>query len=122
MKPICNICNIRPVQIKEKHKLTGLPIYRKICYNCHTSKRAMKKNITRLEAQEIVDGYNAVPYGTGSDLHTALSYDVSGNYFDFDMGLLEPGYSYAFKLSLYDEVIKSWQEQDAVFKFKVEEF
>ena len=24
-------------------------IYRKICYNCHTSKRAMKKNITRLE-------------------------------------------------------------------------
>ena len=70
----------------------------------------------------IVDGYNAVPYGTGSDLHTALSYDVSGNYFDFDMGLLEPGYSYAFKFSLYDEVIKSWQEQDAVFKFKVEEF
>ena len=63
MKPICNICNIRPVQIKEKHKLTGLPIYRKICYNCHTSKRAMKKNITRLEEVRKMSVTTAVSNG-----------------------------------------------------------
>jgi len=70
----------------------------------------------------IVDGYPAVPHGTGSDYHTGLSYDVSGNYFDFDMGLLEAGYSYGFRFSLYDDIAQSWQEQGAVFKFKVEEF
>ena len=27
---------------------------------------------------------------------------------------------YAFKFAFYDEQVKSWQEQDATFKFKVE--
>ena len=40
----------------------------------------------------VIDGYNAIPHGTGSDLQTLLSYDVSGNYFNLDMSLLEPGY------------------------------
>jgi hypothetical protein len=61
-----------------------------------------------------------VTYGTGSDFYTGLSYDVSGNYFDFDMSLLDPGYTYAFKFAFYDEQVKSWQEQDSTFKFKVE--
>ena len=47
----------------------------------------------------IIDGYEAIPYGTGSDSHTVLSYDMSGNYFDLDMNLLEPGYGYAVKFS-----------------------
>ena len=68
----------------------------------------------------VLDGYEAVRYGTGSDFHTGLSYDVSGNYFDFDMSLLEPGYMYAFKFAFYDEQVKSWQEQNTTFKFKVE--
>ena len=67
-----------------------------------------------------LDGYEAVTYGTGSDFYTGLSYDVSGNYFDFDMSLLDPGYTYAFKFAFYDEQVKSWQEQDSTFKFKVE--
>ena len=59
-------------------------------------------------------------YGTGSDLYTGLSHDVSGNYFNFDMKLLEPGYTYAFKFAFYDEQIKSWEEQVDSFKFRVE--
>jgi len=68
----------------------------------------------------VLDEYDAVTYGTGSDFHTGLSYDVSGNYFDFDMGLLEPGYTYAFKLAFYDEQVKAWQEQASDFRFRVE--
>ena len=67
-----------------------------------------------------LDGLEAVAYGTGSDFHTGLSYDVSGNYFDFDMSILEPGYEYAFKFAFYDEQVKAWQEQSDSFKFRVE--
>jgi|6_EtaG_2_1085325.scaffolds.fasta_scaffold01986_4 hypothetical protein len=69
-----------------------------------------------------LDSYDAIKYGTGSNLHTALSYDVSGNYFDFDMKLLEPGYEYAFKFSFYNEELSSWTEQDQAFKFRVEDY
>jgi hypothetical protein len=69
-----------------------------------------------------IDAYNAIPYGTGSDLHTMMSYDVSGNYFDFDMANLESGYEYAFKFAFYDNDLKSWSEQSKVFKFRVEDY
>ncbi len=68
----------------------------------------------------VMDGQSAVPYYTGSNFATGLSYDVSGNYFDFDMSLLEPGYAYAFKFAFYDSELQSWQEQDQTFKFRVE--
>jgi len=70
----------------------------------------------------VLDALNVVPYYTGSDFATGLSYDVSGNYFDFDMKLLEPGYSYALKFAFYDPELKSWQEQDQTFKFRVENY
>jgi hypothetical protein len=70
----------------------------------------------------LIDGYNAVPYGTGSDEHTYMSYHVSGNYFDFDMNLLEPGYAYALKFAFYDNSLSSWVEQPDVFKFRVEDY
>ena len=69
-----------------------------------------------------LDAYEAVAYGTGSDLSTLLSYDVSGNYFDFDMRLLEPGYQYGVKFSFYDKALNSWVEQPDVFKFRVEDY
>ena len=69
-----------------------------------------------------LDGFEAIPYGTGSDLHTLLSYDVSGNYFDFDMSSLEPGYEYAFKFALYESPVNSWSEQPETFTFRVEEY
>tara|TARA_B100000900_G_scaffold416278_1_gene450972 strand:- start:3880 stop:5346 length:1467 start_codon:yes stop_codon:yes gene_type:complete len=70
----------------------------------------------------IFDGFNAIPHGTGSDLHTLLSYDVSGNYFDLDMSLLEPGYEYGIKLAFYDSQRQSWIEQDQKFMFRVEDY
>jgi len=51
-----------------------------------------------------------------------MSYDISGNYFDFDMSLLEPGYTYAFKFAFYENGIKSWLEQSDTFKFRVEDY
>jgi len=69
-----------------------------------------------------LDAYDAIPYGTGSDLHTLMSYDVSGNYFDLSMKLLEPGYEYAFKFSFYDNALNSWVEQPDIFKFRVEDY
>ncbi len=70
----------------------------------------------------VLDGYSAIDYGTGSDFHTGLSYDVSGNYFDLDMRLLQPGYAYGLKFAFYDARLKSWEEQDQVFKFRVEDY
>ena len=77
-----------------------------------------------------VDDLVIVPHGTGTTgdpargsvntLHTMMSYDVSGNYFDFDMGLLEDGYSYAISTAYYNGAIGSWVEQPETFKFKVE--
>ena len=69
-----------------------------------------------------IDGFEAIPYGTGSNLHTLLAYDVSGNYFDFDMSLLQPGYEYAFKFAFYESAVNSWSEQPETFTFRVEEY
>jgi len=64
------------------------------------------------------DNYEIIPYGTGSLQFTKLSYDKSGNYFDFDMSLLQSGFEYAFKFMIleYDE----YKEQPSEFKFRVE--
>ena len=70
--------------------------------------------------QRVIDNYVAIPYGTGSDLSTYLSYDKEGNYFDLDMVLLEAGYMYEVKLSYYNDSIGDWQEQPQTFKFRVE--
>ena len=70
----------------------------------------------------VIDAFDAIPYGTGSDKHTILSYDVSGNYFDFDMNLLDAGYEYAFKFAFYESDLDSWREQPYVFRFRVEDY
>jgi hypothetical protein len=68
----------------------------------------------------VVDELDVVPYGTGSDLHTAMSYDVSGNYFDLDMSMLEADYMYGIRFAYYNNSIGSYVEQPEVFKFRVE--
>ena len=70
----------------------------------------------------LLDAYEAIPYGTGSDFQTGLSYDVSGNYVDVDMNLLEPGYAYGMKFSFYDPELLTWAEQEESFKFRVESY
>ena len=67
----------------------------------------------------VLDGYEAIAYGTGAQSQTMLSYDVSGNYFDMDMKYLQPGYEYALKFAFYESEIDTWSEQDKAFKFRV---
>jgi hypothetical protein len=76
-----------------------------------------------------IDDFEVIPYGTGSSAapqalgnnqtFTRLSFDVSGSYFDLDMSLLEPGYSYGIKFVHY--INGGYREQSEVFKFRVEE-
>lgn len=66
----------------------------------------------------LVDREDVVPYGTGTLNHTRLSYDYSGSYFDFDMSVLEPGYSYSFKfLVKQGNVYEQLKEE---FRFRVD--
>ena len=67
----------------------------------------------------VIDNLEVISYGTGSDQHTKLSYDVSGNYFDLDMSLLESGYMYEISLSYYLNGV--YKEQPQTFKFRVED-
>ena len=69
----------------------------------------------------IADDLEVISYGTGSDLATQLSFDVSGNYFDLDMNMLEGDYAYGLKFAFYNGAIGSWVEQPDIFKFRVEE-
>jgi hypothetical protein len=73
--------------------------------------------VTRTIDQRIV-----IPYGTGSNdnNYSMLSYDVSGNYFDLDLSMLEAGYTYAFQYSFYEDSVSSYREQSYLFKFRVE--
>lgn len=70
--------------------------------------------------RRVIDNLAAIPYGTGSDFSTYLSYDKEGNFFDLDMSLLEADYMYEIRLSYYNDSISSWQEQPQTFKFRVE--
>lgn len=66
----------------------------------------------------VSDKLEVIPYGTGSYNHTKLSYDKDGNYFNLDMNLFEPDYSYAIKFGYqYGE---SFIELSDTFKFRVE--
>ena len=49
----------------------------------------------------VVDELDVIPYGTGSNLETLTSYDITGSYFDLDMSMLEADYAYAIELSYY---------------------
>tara|TARA_R100000664_G_C2759548_1_gene149471 strand:+ start:4676 stop:6214 length:1539 start_codon:yes stop_codon:yes gene_type:complete len=76
----------------------------------------------------IVDDMEIISYGTGSATspqgsgsagsYTRLSYDISGNYFDLDMDILEGGYSYGLKLAYYTN--GRYAEQSEIFKFRVD--
>ena len=68
--------------------------------------------------KRIADDLEVIPYGTGSFNHTRLSYDKTGNYFDVDMSLFEPGYSYEISFSISD--MQRVYENKDTFKFRVE--
>ena len=68
-----------------------------------------------------IDNLEIIPFGTGSSENnfTRLSYDVSGNYFELDTSLFEPGYSYGIRFAYYLQ--GDYKEQPEVFKFRIEE-
>ena len=72
------------------------------------------------EIYRVIDDMKVVPYGTGSILHTQMSFDISGSYFDLDMSMLEAGYMYGIKLAYYNNSVGSWVNQPETFKFRVE--
>ena len=72
------------------------------------------------EIYRVPDDLKVIPYGTGSDYHTVMSYDASGSYFNLDMNMLEPGYMYGIKFAFYNEDVGAWVEQPDGFKFRVE--
>jgi len=70
----------------------------------------------------IIDRLEVIGHDTGSDKSTELSFDASGSYFDLDMKLLEPGYSYGIKLAFYDDNTKTYVEHPDVYKFRVKKY
>lgn len=77
-------------------------------------------NSASYEIYRVHDNYPVIPFGTGSDLHTLTSYDMSGNYFDVDFSVLEPGYMYGIKLAYYNHERNSWDVQRENWKFRIE--
>ena len=77
----------------------------------------------------IIDDLEVISFGTGSSTspqadgaagsYTRLSYDISGNYFDLSMDMLESGYSYGIKLAYHTN--GRYDEQPEVFKFRIED-
>jgi len=74
------------------------------------------------EIFRIIDNYKVIEHATGSVKYTELSFDGSGSYFDFDMSILEPGYSYGVKLAFYDDFIADYKPVNKIFKFRVEKY
>lgn len=73
---------------------------------------------TYYQIKRVTDNLTIIPYGTGSDEETLMSYDVSGSYTDIDFSNFESGYQYeiSFKFYLQGKYI----EPNDKFKFRVE--
>ena len=71
------------------------------------------------KVRRVVDEEVVVDYGTGSAnaSYSQLSYDISGNYFNFDMSILEPDFSYEISYLIYDAGI--YTELKDRFNFRV---
>jgi hypothetical protein len=67
--------------------------------------------------ERLTDNFAVIDYGTGTLEYTKLSYGPEGNYFDLDMSLLQPNYSYQIKFLSKIETIK--REFKETFKFRV---
>jgi len=122
-KYVVNITNLKPSYTKDDQ--VRLRLYTRQKDWSPTIYTVANSNIETLiiesasyQIHRIVDDLLIVPYGTSSDNYTQMSYDVSGNYFDFDMGILQEGYSYGIKVAFYDE--SSYVEQPYLWKFRVE--
>jgi len=69
--------------------------------------------ITRLVTDETVFDYDTT---TNS---TLLSYDSKGNFFDLDLTMLEPNYTYLIELALHSVATKTFEQLSFKHKFRV---
>jgi len=69
--------------------------------------------------RRVVDEEVVVDYGTGSgnNSYSQMSYDASGSYFDFDMSILEPDFSY--EISYLVNKAGNYSELKDRFNFRV---
>jgi hypothetical protein len=100
------------VEVKEKQWDSN--IYHIASYEPETT------NIENLfyKIVRISDGYEVIDYGTGSYNHTLCSYDKNGNYFDLDMNIFEPGYSYKIKFGYFFD--NNFNELKESFNFRID--
>jgi len=70
------------------------------------------------KVMRINDNHTIVDYGTSSTSHTKLSYDGKGMWFDCDMSMFEPSYTYAFRFVFLEDGI--YAEQPEIFRFRVD--
>tara|TARA_R110000824_G_scaffold54557_1_gene150540 strand:- start:4401 stop:5882 length:1482 start_codon:yes stop_codon:yes gene_type:complete len=71
------------------------------------------------QIERVSDGFKVAPFGTGSLNQTKMSYDASGSYFTFDMGMLEADTVYSIGLAY--KINGKYSEQPETFRFRVEE-
>ena len=123
---VTNLTNLRPIY--NTHETTRFRFYvRQKDWSPTIYTVATRKNDTLIiesgsyQIHRLTDDLVVIPYNTGSDKGTEMSFDVSGNYFDLNMDLLEPGYSYGVKVAYYEETVDSYIEQPHIWKFRVEE-
>jgi hypothetical protein len=123
---VTNLTNLRPIY--HTHETNRFRFYvREKDWSPTIYTVATTKNDTLIiesgsyQIHRLTDDLVAIPYNTGSDKGTEMSFDVSGNYFDLKMNLLEPGYSYGIKVAYYEETVNSYVEQPYMWKFRVEE-
>ena len=123
---VTNLTNLRPIYYT--HETNRFRFYvREKDWSPTIYTVATAKNDTLIiesgsyQIYRITDDLIAIPYNTGSDRGTEMSFDISGNYFDLNMNLLEPGYSYGIKIAYYEETVESYIEQPYTWKFRVEE-
>ncbi len=67
------------------------------------------------------DDFEVIPFGTGSNNHTKLSYDASGSYFDFDFSNLQQNFEYKFEFAYYEDYASDHIVHPYSFKFRTSE-
>ena len=119
-----NITNLKPSYGNEE----------KAIFRIYTRNKALSPNVYTVassrapvsvlrqgffQVSRVSDNHVIVPYTTGSATqYSALSYDMSGSFFELDMSLLEPNYNY--EISFLRQDAASYVEQTEKFRFRVE--
>lgn len=124
-KYITAITNLKPSYTTDETATFRLYARSRNWYpNIYTVAQNKPESLTLASASysiyRIADNLRVIPHGTGSTLETLMASDVSGNYFKFDMGILEPDYAYGIEISIYNAYSNKWDVQPETFKFRVE--